>query len=139
MAELISGPTMVLNWLTGSGTITLAADYRTCTWSPIIAYVDASAGSDTQVARLTALKDATASVTLVMQTAGTIIGTALAAGVVGTLVIQPEGTAVGKRKITFPAYADGASLDFPYADVAVISCGFTGAGSVLNNYSETVN
>ena len=139
MAEFLAGPTMVLNWIIPSGTIALAGDYRTCSWAPNIAYVDVSVGSDTQVGRLTALKDATAAITLVMQTAGTQIGTALSAGVAGTLVIQPEGTATGKRKITFPAYSDGANLEFPYADVAVISCGFTGAGSILSNFTEGVN
>jgi hypothetical protein len=129
MAEFIAGPTMVLTWTYSGGTIALAGDYRTCTWSPSIAYVDSSAGSDTHVQRLTALKDSTASVTLVAQTGGTAIQTALQPGVGGTLVIQPEGTATNKRKITFPCFADGASIDMPYADIVAISCGFTGNGA----------
>jgi len=129
MAEFIAGPTMVLNWIYSGGTISLAGDYRTCTWSPSVAYVDSSAGSDLYVQRLTALKDATASVTLVAQTAGTVLTTALLPGVGGTLVIAPEGTATGKRKISFPSYSDGASVDFPYSDIVAISCGFTGNGT----------
>jgi hypothetical protein len=120
---------MVLTWTYSGGTIALAGDYRTCTWSPAVAYVDSSAGSDTHVQRLTALKDSTASVTLVAQTGGTAIQTALQPGVGGTLVIQPEGTATNKRKITFPCFADGASIDMPYADIVAISCGFTGNGA----------
>lgn len=139
MAEFLAGPTMVMTWTYSGGTIALAADYRSATWSPSVAYEEVSAGSDTQVGRITALKDATASIELVLQTAGTAIQTALQPGVAGTLVIQPEGTATNKRKITFPSYCDGAQASFPYANVAVISCGFTGAGSVLNNWTDGVN
>ena len=128
MAEFISGPTMVLSWINAGGTIALAGDYRTCTWSPSVDYVETSAGSDTHKGRLTALKDATASVTLVAQAGGTAVTAALQPGTGGTLIIQPEGTATGKRKITFPCYADGAVTDHPYADIVAISCGFTGNG-----------
>ena len=143
MTEFLAGPTMVMTWTatvgTTLGTTTLAADYQTCTWSPTVAYAEASAGADTQVARLAALKDATAAITLVTQTGGTSLKNALQPGQAGTLVIQPEGTAVGKRIITFPSYCDGAKCDFPYATVAVISCGFTGAGSILNNFTDSQN
>ena len=136
MAEFLAGPTMVLQWITAAGTTSLAGDYRTCTWSPKVNYIEASAGSDTQVGRLTALKDATAAVTLVAQTGGTALASALTPGQAGTLIIGPEGTATGKRKITFPAYCDGAQYEHPYADIVAISCGFTGAGAVLANYTD---
>jgi hypothetical protein len=138
MAEFLAGSTMVLTWAYSGGTMTLAADYRTCTWSPSIAYEDVSAGSDTQVGRLTALKDATASIELVNQTGGTAIQASLQPGVAGTLTIQPEGTATNKRKITFPAYCDGGQTGFPYANVSVTTCGFTGS-SVLGNFTDGVN
>jgi hypothetical protein len=139
MTEYLAGPTMVMTWAYSGGTIALNADYRTCSWNPSIAYVDASAGQDTQVGRLTALKDATASIELVNQTAGTAIQVALQPGVAGTLTIQPEGTATNKRKITFPAYSDGGVQAYPYADIAVTTCGFTGAGSVLGLWTDGVN
>ena len=137
MAEYISGPTMILRWVYSGGTIALSGDYRTCTFTPSVAYVDSSAGSDTHVGRLTALKDSTAAVTLVMHsgTAGTAIQAALATGNAGTLLIQPKGTATSERIITMPAYSDGASVEFPYAEIAVISCGFTGNGS----FTDSVN
>jgi hypothetical protein len=129
---------MVLSWATSAGTVSLAGDYRTCNWNPSIDYVEASAGSDTQKGRLTALKDATAAVTLVAQTGGTQIAALLAAGQAGTLTIGPEGTATNKRKITFPCYCDGAQYEHPYADIVAISCGFTGAGALLNNFTDGV-
>ena len=129
MPEFIAGPTMVLSWIWSGGTTSLAGDYRTCSWNPSVDYVDSSAGSDTYKGRLTALKDATAAVTLVAQTAGTALNAALAPGAAGTLIIAPEGTASGKRKITFPCYSDGATYEHPYADIVAISVGFTGNGA----------
>ena len=138
MAELISGPTMVLTWTYATGTISLAGDYRTCDWNPSIAYEDVTAGSDTQVGRLTTLKDATCNVTVLQQTGGTALVAGFQAGQAGTLVIQPEGTAANKRKITFPAYCDGIQTSMPYSNVAVHTIGFTGS-SVLGAYSDGVN
>lgn len=134
MAEFISGQTMVLNWIYSGGTVALAGDYRTCTWAPTVNYVDATAGSDTYTSRMAGIKDATASITLVAQTAGTIINAALQPGLSGTLIIQPEGTATGKRKITFPCFCDGASYDHPYEDIVTISCGFS-----CNNSAGTLS
>lgn len=137
MTEFLAGPTMVLDWVWSGGTVNLKADYRTCEWNPSISYVDVSAGQDTQVGRLTALKDATASIGLIGQSGGTAIAAALAAGNGGTLTISPEGTATGKRKIIFPAYCDGAKYSYPYAGQVDITSGFTGS-SVLGNFSDTV-
>ena len=138
MAELISGQTMVLTWTYATGTISLAGDYRTCEWNPSITYEDVTAGSDTQIGRLTTLKDATCSVTILQQTSGTAIVAAFQPGQAGTLVIQPEGTATSKRKITFPAYSDGIQTSMPYANVSVHTLGFTGS-STLAAYSDSVN
>ena len=139
MAEHIAGPTMVLTWIYATGTISLAADYRTFDWSPSVAYEDVTAGSDTQVGRLTTLKDATANVTLLVQTAGSALLAGLAPGQAGTLTCQPEGTATGKRKITFPSYCDGVQTAMPYANVSVHTIGFTGAGAVLANWTDATN
>jgi hypothetical protein len=136
-SEFISGPYMVMTWIYSGGTVVLNADYQTCTFTPTVAYVDTSAGADTHITRLTALKDSTAAITLLMQsgTSGTAIQASLATGTGGTLVIQPKGTAASERKITMPAYSDGAVVDFPYGEKAVISCGFTGNGA----FTDTVN
>lgn len=137
MAEFIAGPTMVLQWVTSAATTSLAADYRTVSWNPSTAYAEVTAGADSQVGRLPTIKDATASVELVGQAAGTALATLLAPQQAGTLIIGPEGTATGKRKITLPAYSDGATVSYPYADVVSISCNFSGS-STLNNYTDSV-
>ncbi len=138
MSELISGPTMVLQWITSAGTQSLAADYRTCSWNPSVAFEDVSAGSDTQVGRMPTLKDATAAVQLVQQTGGTSLLAAIQPGQAGTLIIQPEGTATNKRKITFPSYCDGAQSAKPYANVATLDINFSGS-SVLGNFTDGTN
>ena len=136
MTEVISGPSMILQWITAAGTQDLKADYQEFSWNPSVAYVETSAGQDTQVGRMPTLKDASASVTLVGQAGGTALIAALVPGQAGTLICGPEGTATGKRKITFPSYCDGPQQEFPYADVTKITAGFTGAGAVLNNYTD---
>ncbi len=139
MTEFLSGPMMVMTWTYAGGTINLAGDYTTFAWNPSVAYEDVSAGADTQIGRLTALKDATAQVTVKNQTGGTAIQAALQPGVAGTLVVQPEGTATNKRKITFPAYCDGGAVTFPFANASETAAGFTGAGAVLGNFTDGVN
>ena len=128
MAEF-TGSGLLLSWITTYGTTTLGSDYRTVNWNPTVAYADISAGSDTHVGRLTTLKDATAAVTLVDSSAGTAHYTALAPGVGGTLIISPEGTASGKRKITFPCYSDGLVPTYTYNDTTTVSINFTGNGA----------
>jgi hypothetical protein len=138
MAELIPGPSMVLTWVYSGGTVNLAGDYRTCDWNPSITYEDVTAGSDTQIGRLTTLKDATCSVTVLEQTGGSALIAALQPGQAGTLTIQPEGTASNKRKITFPCYCDGIQTSMPYANVSVHTLGFTGS-STLAAYTDSTN
>ena len=128
MAEF-TGTNLLLSWIWSGGTVTLGGDYRTVSWNPTVAYADISAGNDTHVGRLTTLKDATAAVTLVDSSPGTATYAALGAGVAGTLIISPEGTASGKRKITFPCFSDGAVPSYTYNDTTTISVNFTGNGA----------
>lgn len=133
MAEF-TGTNLKLDWIWSGGTTSLNADYRTVAWNPSQAYADISAGADTHVGRLTALKDATAAVTMV-DSSGTAIYAGLASGVAGTLIIQPEGTASNKRKITFPCFCDGAVSNFVYNDTVTMNVNFTGNGA----YTDGVN
>jgi hypothetical protein len=115
--EYIAGPTMVLQWIHPGGTINFAADERSVSWSPSVELVDATAGADTVRKRLTSFKDATAAIALVDQ----------------TLIIGPEGTAVGKRKITFPAISQGAKYTWPFDNIAEIACDFIANGAYTDS------
>lgn len=135
MAEFVSGSTMVLQWIWSGGTTSLAADYRTVTWTPAVDIVDGTAGADTSKTLYMGKRSATCDITLVTQAGGTALNAALDAGVTGTLIVGPEGTATGKPKITFPSFSQGAKLDYPYNDVAVISCTFASQGAyTVSNY-----
>ena len=138
MAEFLGGTNMVLTWVYSGGTVSLAADFRQCNWTPSTSYVDATAGSDTTMSRLPTFIDATANIEMVNPSGGTALYAALAARTAGTLTIQPEGTATNQRKITFPSYCDGAQYAHPYADVATLTCGFTGS-NILGDYTDGVN
>ena len=138
MAEYLAGQSMVLTWTYSGGTVSLAADYRQCNWTPTTSYVDATAGSDTTMSRIPTFIDATADIEMVNPSGGTALYAALAARTAGTLTIQPEGTAVGERKITFPCYCDGANYAHPYADVATLTCGFTGS-NILGDFTDAAN
>lgn len=128
MAEF-TGTNLVLQWIWSGGTVSLGGDYRTVNWQPSVGYSDISAGSDTHVGRLTNLKDSKAAVTLVDSSAGTVTFASMQPGVSGTLIIGPEGTTTGKRKITMPAFCDGANPSYTYNDTSTISVGFTGNGA----------
>lgn len=138
MAEFVAGTTTVLTWVWSGGTQTFAADFRTYTFTPSGDTVDASAGADTAKVRLPTLKDSQASVTMVNPTSatgGTAYASAFAVNNLGTLTIQPEGTATNMRKITMPAYCQGFVSTFPYNDVVTATVNFIGNGA----YTDGVN
>jgi hypothetical protein len=124
-----TGKDLLLNWVHSGGTVALNGDFRTVNWQPTTDMADATAGADTTRVRIATIKDATAAVQLLAQTGGTALLTLLAAGTNGTLIIQPEGTATGKVKITFPSISAGAQYTFPYNDVVAISCNFSANGA----------
>jgi hypothetical protein len=131
--EYIAGPTMILQWIYSGGTINFAADERSVSWTPTVEFVDATAGADTVRKRLAQFKDATASVALVDQTNAAGTASALDAGTSGTLIIGPEGSATGKRKITFPSFSQGAKYNWPFDNVAEITCDFVANGAYTDS------
>jgi len=129
MAE-ITGKDLVINWFPSSGgTIALSGDFRTVSYTPSGKLANATAGSDAFESYIGTVKDTKVSYKGVMQSAGTALEDALESNTFGTLIIQPEGTASGKRKYTIPAFAGGANISWPYADTVEISCDFQGSGT----------
>ena len=131
--EYVAGSTMVLQWIYSGGTISFAADERSVAWTPSVETIDATAGADTVRKRIISFKDATASVSLLDQTNAAGTASALDAGVSGTLIIGPEGTATGKRKITFPSISQGAKYSWPFDNVAEITCDFIANGAYTDS------
>jgi len=124
-----SGANLVIKFVTTGGTADLSADERSVTYTPSVKFATATAGSDAFEAYLATVKDTQVSVAAVAQSGGTVVEDILAAGNFGTLTIQPEGTATGKRKYTIPAFSKGAVITFPYDDTVTIACDFQGSGT----------
>lgn len=127
--EYVGGTAMVLQWIYSGGTLNLAADARSVAWTPSIETIDTTAGSDTVRTYINSFKSAGASISLVDQTNAAGTASALDAGVRGTLIIGPEGTATGKRKITFPSMSSGGQYSWPYDGIAEIKCDFVATGA----------
>lgn len=124
-----TGSACVTKFVTTAGTADLSADRKSTNYNPSVDFADATAGSDTYKVKLPTLKDTTASISGVLQSGGTVVEDICAAGNFGTLTIQPEGTATGKRKYTMPCYSKGMQTQFPYADTCEFSVDFEGSGA----------
>lgn len=127
--EYVGGTALVLQWIYSGGTLSLAADTRSVAWTPSVETIDTTAGSDTVRTYINSFKSASATISMVDQTNAAGTATAFDAGVRGTLIIGPEGTAVGKRKITFPSMSSGGKYTWPYDGIAEISVEFVAVGA----------
>lgn len=123
MAEY-AGSVMALSWIHPNGTADLAAHSRQFTLTPTQTTIDATAGSDANRQYLPSFVDYAPSWQGVAQdgTSGTIFAQALKAGINGTLIYGPQGTATGAPKYTVPAFSLGLVTDSPYADVTTWAC-----------------
>jgi hypothetical protein len=133
MAEY-AGSALVLSWIWSGGTVDLAAHTRQFTFTPNQTTIDATAGSDANRQHLPSFVDYTVAAQGVAQNGadGTIMAQALKAGVEGTLIAGPYGTASNSLKYTVPAFSLGIVHDSPYADVSTWACDFnvSSGGSV---------
>jgi len=124
MAEF-AGSAMVLRWVTAAGTTLLNTDFRTFSWTPSLNWIDATAGADTYEVLLPSYGvGAEIPVTLVAQSAGSALVTALARQTAGSLVYYPAGTASGMIYYTIPSTSAGPQWSSPFNDVTIITASF---------------
>jgi len=129
MAEY-TGKDLVCTWTTSTGTTTLTADYQKFTWAPSIEKYKTRASSEAFESYITGATDFTASFDGLAQTSGTALTAQCAMGQIGTVVVQPEGTATGKQKITLPCMIDKFPLtDFAYNDLVHVNISWQGNGA----------
>jgi hypothetical protein len=136
MAEIL-GNNAVVTWTYGSaGTVALSADYRSFGYSPSIDKFDVSAGSEAAKSYITGQKDFTAQYSGLYQANGTATAgtqsysSAFAMGQIGTVVVQSEGTAVGKPKWTFPVFCTSDPVtDVAYGDLMMVKIAWQGNGT----------
>lgn len=124
-----SGSAVVLSWIWSGGTVTLQGDYRKCSIKPSVDILDGTAGSDSRKIKYPDRGDIAVDIELVAQTGGTALLAALAAGVQGTLIVGPEGTATNKPKTTLSAISGGLNQELVYNDIAILTNAFVGDGT----------
>lgn len=123
------GKDLDFKWIYSGGTVQVDTDYRSVDWNPTGELYDQTAGADTHKTYIPGTKDSTVNFSGLSQSGGTALSTALAVNNSGTIIISPEGTASGKRKITVPAYSQGARETWPYDNLCEITCSFQGNGA----------
>jgi len=102
----------------------LSGDFRTLDVPESCTIIDASAGSDTYKDKLAGQTDATASLSMLHQAAGTVLWDALAPTTEGTLIWAPEGTASAKPKHSATVIVSSRGKSIPYEGVVELSVDF---------------
>jgi hypothetical protein len=131
-----TGKDLIASWVTSTGTTTFTADYQKFSWSPSIEKFKTRASSEAAETYITGATDFTATLDALAQTSGTALTAQCALGQIGTLTVQPEGTATGKQKFTLPCMVDKYPLtDFMFNDLVHINVNWQGNGT----YTATTN
>lgn len=129
MAEY-AGSAMALSFInsaiTAAGTLPMGPDSRTFTLGANQSVIDTTAGSDANQQNIPSFVTYSPSWEGVAQdgTAGTVYAQSLKAGVTGTLIYGPSGTATGSIKYTVPCFSLGMTTSSPYSDVTTMACDF---------------
>ena len=117
-----------IQWIWSGGTVTLQGDYRKLDINVSLKEAVGTAGSDAREQRYPTVKDTKVSAQLVANVSGTQILAALAEGVIGTLIIGPEGTATNKPKTTVSAICQGVDQHYAFATESLLDCAWDGDG-----------
>jgi hypothetical protein len=129
------GKDLDFQWIGTAGTLSLTEYQRGATFAPsgkIDVNTTGNAGYET---RMVGVKDFTASYKGLWQTgtAGTSTTTmenTLRFGESGTVIMSPEGTAIGSRKYTLPCISQGAQVNLQYDTLTEVNIAFVGNGTV---------
>jgi hypothetical protein len=120
-----AGSAQALSWINTAGlgilgTLNMAVDTRQFDLGANQSVIDATAGSDQFQQSIPSFVTYSPAASGVLQdgTQGTVYAQALKAGVQGTLIYGPSGTATGAVKYTIPAFSMGMGSHSPYADVS---------------------
>ena len=119
------GGSCIALWIQTAATTILTPDFRSLKYDPAVEMVDASAGADTFKVFFPGIASGKVSAQFVQQAGSITFATAMYEGAVGTVVINPEGTATGKQKISIPCVSDGVSWTIPYNGVVELAVSWT--------------
>ena len=130
MAEFY-GKDLVFTWNSPGGSANMSEYQRGVSFSPSAQMDDNTTGSATYRTKSVGPKDFTVTYKGLWQAAaGTALEDALQAGQSGTIVFQPEGTAVGSRKYTFLAISQGLQVNQVYDALSELNVSFDGNGTI---------
>lgn len=132
MGKFSAGPTMVLKWTpTGSTTeTTFSGQARNVDIDSAMDAADATGYGNANRQHVPTIGDEELSFELFLDDTTLTVEDLFRKGNKGTLVAQPAGAAVGKRKITFPGFVSNASEHYPYDDVALMDVSLLPTGDV---------
>lgn len=128
------GKDLKFTWNGPGGSVDMSEYQRGVTFSPSAQIDDNTTGAAGYKTKSVGLKDFTVSYKGLQQSSGTSGGTTLEdtlqAGQSGTIVFQPEGTATGARKYTFPAISQGLQVNQVYDALSELNVSFDGNGTI---------
>lgn len=135
MATFIGGNAMVIQWIDGSGTISIQNQYTKLDAPWKVDKVDTSSGSVTSKTYLPTLKDATIDYEGFHDGKGSPLGTAdlfrMEPGKSGTLIWAPFGTSSGNPKGGGAGFMEVADVSFPFAGAVTVKLTFQVSGDLL--------
>lgn len=132
-----AGSSLIVTWIQAAATTTLTGDHKSLSYTPSIAFIDATAGADAQKTYIAGVKDGNATFNAVFQS-GTVSGgtstfSTLTEGAAGTLQYQPEGTSATGGTVSFPAFSQGPAFSYPYDNVVEVTVNFQQNGARTEN------
>lgn len=120
-----SGSALVVSWFQAAATTILTGDHKSCSYTPSLSLYDQTAGPDANKSYIVGVKDGSVTFNAIMQSGtgsgGTLTFSTLTEGNVGTIQIQPVGTAAASPKITIPAISQGVGQSWPYDNVCEVT------------------
>ena len=128
----LHGKNLDVQFIYPGGTISLNGDYRKADLNQTTDLLDQSAGADADRTFVPGIKDKQFQLTTVYQEGGTVLIDAIKDGTSGTLLVSPEGTATGKRKMTIPVLVASRTQPFAYDGLVEVSVTFQGNGAVVD-------
>ena len=126
------GKDLVFTWNGQNGSANLSEYQRGVTFSPSAQIDNNTTGAATYNTKSVGPKDFTVSYKGLAQsgTAWNNLEDFLRIGLLGTIVFQPEGTATGARKYTFPAVSQGLQVNLVYDALTELNVSFDGNGTI---------
>ena len=128
-----AGSSLVVTWIQAAATTTLTGDHKSCSYTPSIGFFDETAGADTNKKYLAGVKDGSVTFNANFQSGtgsgGTAAFSTLTEGNLGTVQIQPEGTASTKPDIKVPSLSQGVSYSYPYDGIVEVTVNWQQTGT----------